>query len=246
MKQYHREFGLLIVAITVVFFAALRPSAHATGQPAGTPNAMDTTSYAIGHDLGESTLERLRLDGVEYDRDALVRGLIDALENKDPAFSPEDMAASLAVLQRDVATRLANQRMSEDPVFRALAEENLRKSNEFLRQFGEDDSAKRLSKGVMYRAVSESKSRSPKSSDTVVVSFRARLIDGTLIGDEFELTAKLDGMIDGARIAIEAMNIGDRWIVAIPPDQAFGIGGRLPDIGPNQAVLADVTLVEIK
>ena len=90
------------------------------------------------------------------------------------------------------------------------------------------------------------KSRQPTPDDTVVISFQARLIDGTLIGDEVELTARIDGMIEAARIALPQMNVGNRWILAIPPEAAFGVGGRLPDIGPNQAILADVTLLEIK
>lgn len=239
----HRTILLIIVAMAVVLLAMTKT--HAVAQP-DSGATLDQTSYAIGHDLGVSTLDRLRLDGVEYDRASLVRGVLDAMESRDAAFPPEDMAASLAVLQREVAMRLANERIDNDPVFRALAEDNLRRSTEFLERFAEGDTTKRLRGGVMYRALSESDTRSPRPTDTVVVSFRARLIDGTLIGDEFELTARVDGMVEGAQIALEAMSIGDRWIVAIPPEKAFGVGGRLPDVGPNQAVLADVTLVEIK
>ncbi len=234
------------LAFSLGAVAVLGASALLGAGQAETREKPDLRSYAIGHDLGTSTIDRLQLDGVTHDRDALLQGFRDALEGRESVYQPAELAASLAVLQREVSTRLATQRLEEDPVFRALAEDNLRKSTAFMEKFAADEGSKPLAGGVYVKARSEGAGRSPKPEDTIRVSFQARLIDGTLIGDEFEMTARLDGMIQGAQTVLSKMKIGDRWIVAIPPEQAFGIGGRLPDIGPNQAILADVTLVGIE
>lgn len=87
---------------------------------------------------------------------------------------------------------------------------------------------------------------SPGPNDVVVVAFQARLIDRTLISEENEFRAEIAGMISAPRPSSSRMKPGDRWIVAIPSEQAFGIAGREPVVGPNEAVLVDVTLMEIK
>ena len=92
--KVHGKILFIVAALAVVLLAMTKTRAHAVSQPDGGA-AIDRTSYAIGHDLGVSTLERLRLDGVEFDRASLVKGVLDALEGRDAAFPPEDMAASI-------------------------------------------------------------------------------------------------------------------------------------------------------
>jgi FKBP-type peptidyl-prolyl cis-trans isomerase FklB len=42
------------------------------------------------------------------------------------------------------------------------------------------------------------------------------------------------------------MKQGDRWYVAIPASLAFGAAGHAPNVGPNEALVVDVELVEVK
>ena len=212
-------------------------------QPAGETNR---TSYAIGHDLGAATLERLAYDRVTHNKPDLLKGFTDALNGTEPRFTAAEMAASLAVLERKVAHTIATDRLATDPVFKALALDNLEKSEAFMTKFASGDETKSLEGDLYYRVRESGEGPSPKATDTVIVDFQARLIDGTLIGAESGFSARVDGMIPGVQIFMQAMKPGDRWITLIPPQQAFGIGGRFPDVGPNQAVIAEVTLREIK
>lgn len=233
-------FGMgVVVAGAAAFMAgAGRAAEHQ-------PTTPDRTSYAIGHDLGVSTLERLRVDGVEYQPEAVLQGFQDAMLGQDLAYSLADIDVSLALLQREVSTRLAQARYDSDVVFRALADENMRKSNAFLEKFAARDTTRTLADGVMYEVRQDGTGPSPGAASMVRISVQARLIDGTLIGDEPERATRVDGMIAGAKAVITGMKVGERRIVALSPEQAFGIGGQLPDIGPNQAIIADVTLLGI-
>lgn len=206
----------------------------------------DRTSYAIGFDLGAATIERLGLDGVEYDRDVLLQGFEDAVRGVEPEFGDSQMSAALAVLHRDVANRLAEQQMAENPVFRALAEQNAAASASFLKAFAQNEGARQLPGGIVYLVEAAGEGPSPQAGDAVTLSFIARLQDGTLIGDERSAVVEIDGMIEGARVALTSMRVGDRWIVALPPELAFGLGGRGNEIGPNEAVLAEVELLGIE
>jgi FKBP-type peptidyl-prolyl cis-trans isomerase FklB len=53
-------------------------------------------------------------------------------------------------------------------------------------------------------------------------------------------------MIPGWRQIITRMHVGDHWQVFVPPDQAYGIRGDLPRIGPNEALVFDIHLLDIK
>ncbi len=83
---------------------------------------------------------------------------------------------------------------------------------------------------------------------TLVVGLLAGLVIQPASADDApeQKEIRVSTMLPGGRSVVERMRVGDRWNVAIPPDQAFGIGGRTPDIGPNETLLIDVTLLEIK
>jgi FKBP-type peptidyl-prolyl cis-trans isomerase FklB len=207
---------------------------------------LDRTSYAIGFDLGSATVGRLEADGVSYDAESLRQGFVDAMDGAEPAFEQRDMTAALAVLHRQVAQRSAEARLMNDPVFEALARQNESRSEAFLERFAEAEGTRKLDNGMHYQVQSAGDGATPEAGDTVRISFSARLRDGVLVGDERNFVMPLEGMIPGARSAIASMSVGDRWIVAIPPELAFGLGGRDPDIGPNEAILADIELLGIE
>jgi FKBP-type peptidyl-prolyl cis-trans isomerase FklB len=90
----------------------------------------------------------------------------------------------------------------------------------------------------------------PGVSSTVVLNYRGMLIDGT----EFDSTwahgapaiMSVDKMIRGWQDVIPRMRVGDRWRVVIPPQLAYGETGALPRIGPNEALVFEIQLLDIK
>jgi len=238
--------GSLITAAAALLLGAGSSDATSSAraaQPAGSP---DRTSYAIGHDLGASTLERLAYDRVECSKPDLLKGFTDAFTGNTSVFTPTEMESALAVLERNVAHTIATDRIATDPVFKALATDNLDKSEAFIAKFVADPETKTMPGDIYYRVRESGEGASAKASDTVTVDFQARLIDGTLIGAQNGYTARVDGMISGVQALMQTMKPGDRWIAVLPPQQAFGIGGRFPDIGPNQVVIAEVTLRKVE
>lgn len=209
-------------------------------------NAAERAGYAIGHDLGVQALARVREDQVTIDPQLLLRGFQDAVHDADPLLDPVTMSETLAELERDVTTRLALARFESDPVFRALAEDNLNKSRDFHTRFGAESDVTTLPNGVQYRVIETGTGASPTDSDLVVVAFEGSLLDGYSFGTSDGRPMHVQALLPGGRDIIQRMNVGDRWSVAMPPSAAFGIGGRTPDIGPNETILLDVTLIGIE
>lgn len=238
---------------TVIAFGmgALAASAVGIGLGAGLraeqpgQGAADRTSYAIGHDLAVATLDRLQIDQVQFDRAALARGFMDVIDNKPAAFTDDEMTSALMVLERQVNELHARKRYDDDPVFRAFADETARKSREFIERFRADARSVTLPGGSAYRVRESGDGATPGPNDTIRAAFEARLIDGTLLGDGMEQRLRVDSMVAGAQEIIQKMRVGDRWIVVIPPEQAFGLGGRPPEVGPNQAIIAEIHLLGI-
>ncbi len=136
--------------------------------------------------------------------------------------------------------------MASDPVFRALADANLRKSRALHEEFGRKNGVTTLPDGVQYEVIVSGSGGRVAPDGTVVVAFKGKLLDGYVFGEAEQKEILVSSLLSGGRSVVERMRVGDRWKVAIPPDQAFGIGGRTPDIGPNETLVIDVTLLEIK
>lgn len=235
--------ALALAAVIVV-------AAPFTATPAGAqtdPQApsIGDVSYALGHDLGREIAAGLALDDVTPDLQQLVLGFSDGLENKHSTLTRKQIDRTLITFNRIVQERKNQQRLATDPVFKALYEENLRKSNQFLERFAEKDGAKSLDSGIDYLVINQGAGDSPTKSDTVVATFRALLIDGYEIASGTRVQVDIDAIEQGFQQVLTSMKVGDRWYAAIPPDLAFAGVGRAPDIGPNEAIVVDVTLHEI-
>jgi FKBP-type peptidyl-prolyl cis-trans isomerase FklB len=202
-------------------------------------------SYAIGHDLGAQALERLRSDGLDVEIEAMLAGVEDALRESESALSDAEIEDLLAEVHRRVMTREAERRLAEDPVFRALAEENERRGDRFRARFAEEEGVTRLASGVLYRVVEEGDGERVRDTDTVTVAFEGRLIDGAVFGDGDEREVRVGSLLPGGREVMRRMRVGDRWIVVVPPDKAFGLAGQPPVVGPNETVIYEVDVLGV-
>lgn len=246
----HRCLILTSLVIIVAFILATpltaQPDRRQTKPTAEQLTEPQRIGYAIGHDLARNTLATLREDGVNADLTMLVRGFTDAISNTDQILDNTEIEQVLAKVEREVSTRIAQERLRTDPVFRALAEENLRRSNEFINNFAKRANVNKLPSGVLYRVIFTGDGRSVTLDDTVVVTYSIRLADGFEHDRREAHTLHVTGMTPAIRDIVTKMRVGDRWEIAIPSELGYSIGGRAPDIGPNEALLVDVKIDSVQ
>ena len=197
-------------------------------------------SYALGYAAGRD----LQLRQPDVDLATVLRGVRDGYSRKQPEYSPQAMQH---VLQAMEARMVANARAA----FQKLAAANLQKARSFFAENGRKPGVVTLPSGVQYKVLAAGKGgNSPNIDSEVTLKFRGQFLDGTVFADTADsgkpAVYPVKFMIPGWRDVIARMHVGDHWQVFVPPDQAYGIRGDLPRIGPNEALVFDIQLLGVK
>ena len=132
-------------------------------------------------------------------------------------------------------------------------ERNLKTAEEFLAENGKRAGVNTTESGLQYEVLAEGPAdgKSPTDADIVKVHYRGTLIDGTEFDSsyarnepvEFPLAQVIAGWTEG----VQLMSEGDKFKFFIPPHLAYGETGTPGGpIGPNEALIFDVELLEVK
>ncbi|MCC7377577.1 MAG: FKBP-type peptidyl-prolyl cis-trans isomerase [Verrucomicrobiales bacterium] len=122
-------------------------------------------------------------------------------------------------------------------------------SEKFLEDNKGKDGVKTTASGLQYKVVKMGEGQKPTASDKVTVHYTGTLIDGKKFDSSVDrgqpATFPLGGVIKGWTEGLQLMPVGSKFTFFIPPDLAYGL--RAPStIGPNQALVFDVELINIE
>jgi FKBP-type peptidyl-prolyl cis-trans isomerase FklB len=240
--------------LTTLMFLTLGMNALAQNEqeiPKSSDITFDKTaaSYAIGYRMGLQMAGRTG-SPFEVDVEQAIKGLREAAAQSEPSIDKEAMAVEYGKYQQKL------QLFQREEIL-ALAESNQKRSDEFLAKNRSKTGIKELASGIQYRVIEAGSGRNATLDDTVSIHYSGKLI-GTEVFDnyqEFDSTYKNGQPLEmdmtkvgmpGWREIIPMMKAGDKWQVFLPPEMAYGINGRSPVIGPNEVLVFDVHLLEIK
>jgi FKBP-type peptidyl-prolyl cis-trans isomerase len=206
--------------------------------------AQDTTSekgklsYSIGYEIGKDFTERK----IDVDINTVIRAIQDGYGKRPAAVAEADMRAALEQMQ----AKLQEQMRTE---FARVSSENKAKSDDFLAKNRSKPGIVTLPSGLQYRVIEEGTGGRPASTSEVKLHFRGSLYTGqefasTYQGNQPVAMRVADAPIKGLQEALPLMKSGSRWELFLPSDLAYGDSPRSP-IGPSQAVVFDVTLIEV-
>lgn len=89
----------------------------------------------------------------------------------------------------------------------------------------------------------------PTLYDTVVVHYRGTLVDGTVFDSSYErgapATFGVSRVIPGWTQALQMMKPGDKWLIQIPFNLAYGSNGSPPKIPPFADLIFQVELLNV-
>ena len=221
-------------AIVAALMLAVQIPVHGQASEPLTTN-VERFSYGVGLQIGQQ-LKRQGLTGV--DPRAIAMAIEDILAGNDLRVSMADM--------RVAATAYQNELKSEKL---AKAEQNKAAGEKFLEGNSTREGVVVLDSGLQYRIVEPGDGESPVETDTVVVHYRGRLLDGTEFDSYYGRGEPAEfgvgQVIPGWQQALHLMPVGSKWEVWIPASLACGAEGT-GGIGPNETLHFDIELIEIK
>ena len=206
--------------------------------------AQDTTtdkgklSYAIGYEIGRDFQERK----MEVDLNTVLRAIQDGYSKKTPAVAEDQMKDSLGKMREKMMAEAKTK-------FEAVAKENKEKSDKFMAENKTKKGIVVLPSGIQYRVIEEGNGRRPAANSEVTVHYRGSMTNGFEFDSSFArnqpATFKVDSVLKGWQEVLPLMKVGDHWQIFLPPDLAYGLRGQGP-IGPNEALVFDIKLVDVK
>jgi len=226
----------LAVVLAIVFIMACAACAEG---PTPLASEKDRLSYSIGMDIGKN----LKRQEIDIDPDLLARGFRDSFSGSKTLLSDEEATRILTTFQRDLTAK-------QQEKTREIAASAKKKGDEFLAKNKKKQGVRTTSSGLQYRVLRQGTGKSPKATDSVTVNYRGTLIDGKEFDSSFNrgqpATFRVDGVIKGWTEALQLMKEGAKWELFLSPDLAYGERGAAPVIGPNEVLIFEVELIEVK
>ena len=235
MTLTHRILALVLVA----GFAAA--CAKQDGDSASTELTTDPQKfgYAIGVDIGKS----LKPVKDEVDVNALVAGMKETLDGKEPRLTDEVREQ----VKADITRKLQQKQMEERVAKAKTAKEA---GEKFLADNGKREGVKTTASGLQYEVLTEGSGASPKTSDKVKVHYKGTLIDGTEFDSSYArgqpVEFPLGNVIPGWTEGLQLMKVGGKSKLFIPSNLAYGERGAGAKIGPNETLVFEVELLNIE
>jgi len=208
-----------------------------------TDPALASLEQKLSYIVGTNLAGQFKRDGLTLDVNAFTLAINDLMAGTESRLSQEQVQAAIAAVQQQAQEKqqLAQQAVSAKNKAEGLAylEANAKKEGVVVTE-----------SGLQYKEIVSGEGAIPTSDKTVVVHYKGTLTDGTQFDSsydrgepaEFQVTGVIQGWVE----ALQLMNVGDKFELAIPSELAYGPKGSGQIIGSNATLLFDVELMEIK
>lgn len=220
-------------------FAIVLTPAGIIADDAAPQSPREQFSYALGFQIGTQIAQQMMTDELDLDPEFLAQAIEDVLSGAPAAITPEQMDAAIIAVQ---------QQTEEKSMEKAQAAERVGKA--FREAYGQREGVSKTDSGILYRVLVPGTGAQPAADDTVVVHYRGTLVDGTEFDSSIRrgqpATFSLAGIIPGWQEALQLMQEGARWEVVIPPELAYGSTGAGGAIGPEETLIFEIELIEVK
>lgn len=207
-------------------------------RPPETPK--EKASYA----MGVAVAKNIQRQGVEIDRDVLVRGLRDALAGGKLLLGEEELRAALSGAAAEAKQRqleAASARADRKAAGEAFRTENAKKEGVVT-----------LASGVQYKVLKAGQGRTPGEADTVELHYRGATVDGRVVDSSYRrgkpVRITMARAFPGWKEVLKLMPAGSKWQVVVPPDVGFAARGRgkKGTVGRQETLVFELELLSVE
>ena len=209
----------------------------------GLNNTEDNELYIKGLEIGSNMNQQFTRSEylfndstIELKLNLIRRGLLENLKQE-----------ANVIMTAEQATEWLNKTMEAK-----AAEKNkdaAAKGEEFLAENAKREGVFVTESGLQYEVVTMGEGEKPTAESTVKVHYHGTLIDGTVFDSSVQrgepIEFPLNGVIKGWTEGLQLMPVGSKFILYIPYQLAYGERGAGELIGPFEALIFEVELLEI-
>ncbi len=225
-----------LLLTTVVAAVTIACNAHETPQ-AKLTSKKDSISYAIGINIGKN----MKQQELDVDPAKIAAGLADGFGGT-ATLTDEQIQSIMMAFQMEMSQKQQAKQSQK-------ATENLAKSEKWLNENKSKPGVMTTPSGLQYRVVKEGTGKKPTASSTVKVHYTGTTTDGTKFDSSIDrgepAEFSLSGVIPGWTEGLQLMTVGSKYILYVPPQLAYGENGAGGAIGPNEALIFEVELLDI-
>lgn len=207
---------------------------------------LSTQKAKLGYTFGVQIGSNFVGQGMDkrVDVDAMVAAIRDMAAGIEPRLSNEEMQQAQVAFQQEMQAEQDKARAE----LVAQGEKNKAAGQKFLEENKATKGVKTTESGLQYNMIRDGKGKSPTAEDVIKVHYTGSLIDGTTFDSSYErgepASFSVGAVIPGFAEGLQLMKEGGKIRLVIPEDQAYGLDGP-PSIGPNQALVFEVELIEV-
>ncbi len=192
-------------------------------------------SYTMGQQIGEG----IKQDKLDVDTETLTLGLTHSLNGEKSLLDNDEMRAVIEDFQKKMQAQAESAKQGSADI-----------GIKFLAENASNEGVLVLESGMQYIVINEGTGEKPAATDTVDVHYEGSLINGTIFDSSIKrgepATFPVNGVIRGWQEALQLMNVGSKWKVFIPSELAYGENGAGGAIGPNETLIFEMELLDIK
>ncbi len=191
-------------------------------------------SYGVGMQMGQQLANVF--NGVSLE--AAIAGITDAFSGKAPRIPGAEINEAFQVIQQQIEADRKEQ-----------AKQFAGEGEAFLAENAKREGVVVLDSGLQYEVVTEGTGDTPTAQSVVSTHYRGTLINGQQFDSSYDRGQPAEfpvgGVIAGWTEALQRMKVGAKWKLYIPYHLAYGEAGAGGDIGPYQALIFDIELLDI-
>jgi peptidylprolyl isomerase len=185
----------------------------------------------LSETLGHLIVRQLTQAGFPFNLDKVIQGILDEREGKPAPMSEEEYEQAVCTLQ--------------EQHFLQTAEQNLADADAFLKENAIKEGIQSLDPKLQFSVAQEGQGEAVGPESIPLIHYKGKLMDGTIfassetIGEPIALPIKQS--IPGFAKGLVGMKEGEKRVLYIHPDLAYGLSGQLP---PNSLLIFEVEIVK--
>jgi FKBP-type peptidyl-prolyl cis-trans isomerase len=233
------EMRFILATLIVIAFWACDTNSQ---QRVRLKTKQDSVSYAIGVVNGRN----MKQQETNIDVNMMSSGMKDAMGSSGKTLlNDEQIQRLLAEFQQEAMQRQQSKTMKK-------ADENKKRGEEFLAANKSKPGVMTTTSGLQYKVLTSGPADGKKplgDTSMVKVHYKGTLLDGTEFDSSYKRNEptefRLSQVIPGWTEGVQLMKVGDKFQFFIPSEKAYGMNAP-PNIGPNQVLIFEVELLDVK